>query len=104
MTPEEAIADLRALRAATPGILEEQLTETARQGADLVAARWPRHTGESAEAWDNDGPAVVNDAPHTPHVHDGLAYRLVPEVLEGLEDDTAARIDTEIRRVAGWED
>lgn len=92
MTPEEAIANLEAIRDAVPEAAAAGRRAVGRAAVRELKRVWP--VGEprkghkhSRDEWRYDDPAgkLANDSPHVEHVHDGLAARLVPQVLEDLQ-------------------
>lgn len=102
MTFGEAAEQVRRAARATREAVESARVEVLDSAAAEVARVWPRDTGESAEGWERAGGALVNDVPHTSYVHDGLADRLVPQVLRDHEDEFRTAVERRIDSAAGW--
>lgn len=87
-----------AVQAARAVVLEEAVQE--------IEESWPIETGVSQEGWDHDETAVINNAvdergrPYVSYVHDGLADKLVPLVLEGLVERFAEVLEQELESAA----
>lgn len=86
----KALAD--AARA-VPGALQRELQGIAARAVRDIRNRWPVDSGYSRDQWEADGASLVCDAPYASYVRDGLAFRLVPEVLDASEDDDLAAIE-----------
>ena len=102
MTPAEALADLEAKRSAIPDAMAEGRRALGTAAVSSIRRQWPVGDGSgphSRDAWRNDEArqALVNDLPHTAHVRNRLADRLVPEILKDLhsvyEDTVTAALD-----------
>lgn len=104
MTPEEALANLEAIRDAVPDAMAEGRRALGQAAVRELKRVWP--VGEprkghkhSRDEWryDEQEGQLKNDAPHVEFVHDGLVFRLVPEVLARLQplyrDTVTARLD-----------
>lgn len=86
MTFEEARHQLETTRDAIPSIVDEGRRLALREALDEVRAAWPvGETGESRDAWYEDGRGLVNPLPYVPYVHDGLADELAPAALRDAE-------------------
>lgn len=94
MTITEAIADLRAKRAAMLAAVSTSIDDVGEEAVRQIQARWPVDTSRSKDGWywnrtkgarNQHGGRVMNEVPYTEFVHDGLAFRLVPEILKELE-------------------
>lgn len=106
MTFDQAIAELRAKRAAMLTASAETLDDIGREAVRLIQEVWPVDTSLSRDGWywntkkgkrNKAGGRVMNEVIYTEHVHHGLAFRLVPRVLR----DLAPRFKEELsRRVA----
>lgn len=87
-----------AIQAAKDAVLDEALQQ--------VEESWPIDTGLTQEGWERDDTAILNDVldargrVYVSYVHDGLADRLVPLVLEGLVDLFAETLTTELESAA----
>jgi hypothetical protein len=90
VSPEQAQQELERKRAAVPAAMAHGRRAVAEEALRLIRAEWPvgKHSGEhSIDQWryDESSGRLVNDAPWAQHVHDGLADRLVPEILQRLQ-------------------
>ena len=99
MRADEAARDLDALAATVESVeLRQALEASALRVADIVAQDWPFATGFSRDSWAASGTAVVNTAPYTTHVHDGLVFALVPRIA----GDDQPRVEADLeRRIKG---
>lgn len=66
-------------------IRQEAVDEVGDQAVDMIRDRWPRRSGLSGDSFEYNPSAIENDVEYTSEVHDGLVFRLVPEVLEELQ-------------------
>lgn len=103
MTFDQAIAELRAKRAALLVASAETLDDIGREAVRRIQEVWPVDTGDSRDGWhwntkrskrNRQGGRVMNEVIYTEHVHHGLAFRLVPQVLREL----APRFKEELSR------
>jgi hypothetical protein len=84
--PEEAIAELEAIKQSIESAMRTARAEYGRACVADIKAVWPVGDGpgsRSKDAWAHDDErGIHNDAPHVAFVHDGLASRIVPRILE----------------------
>jgi hypothetical protein len=84
VTFNETIRVLRGVKDRTTPALEAALTTAAVDAVPLVRSEWPHLSGDSGRAFRAGGTVISNAERHTPFVHGGLAFRLVPAVLDRL--------------------
>lgn len=106
MTFDQAIAKLRAQRAAMLTASQETVDDIGREAVRRIQEVWPVDTGDSRDGWywntkkgrrNKAGGRIMNEVPYTEFVHHGLAFRLVPQVLRDLKPRFAQELS---RRVA----
>lgn len=93
MTIDEAIAELRAKRAAMLEVTRATIDEVGEEAVRRIRKRWPIDTKLSHDGWywntaktarNKAGGRIMNEVPYTEFVHHGFAFRLIPEVLAEL--------------------
>ena len=97
MTPQQAAASLLSAARDAEQINRDELRRIAAAAIPVIESSWPVATGRSQDGWTTQptatGAAVVNPVPYASDVHDGLAARLVPEVLADLEDQWTLAVE-----------
>ncbi len=108
MTFDEAIADLRAKRAAMLTAVAETTDDIGREAVRRIQEVWPVDTGDSRDGWhwntkkgrrNRHGGRIMNEVPYTEFVHHGLAFRLVPRVLNDLQPRFKAQLTSRLAAV-----
>jgi len=82
---------------------QETADDIGREAVRRIREVWPVDTGLSRDGWEwstkkgrrnKAGGRIMNEVIYTEHVHNGLAFRLVPRVLR----DLAPRFKEELSR------
>lgn len=93
MTGQEASDMLRRQAAEVQRGVDQILDGTRAEAVVTIRSEWPVLSGESRDGWANRDGAIVNDVPYASDVGDGLADRLIPDVLLRLEPRTIAQLE-----------
>jgi hypothetical protein len=96
----DMLDELEELKSLVPAMHRRAIEDVGLAAVDLIRDRWPRLTGLSGDSWAFDRGLLViyNPVDYVSFVHDGLADRLVPAVLESLEPD----FDQHLERLLDW--
>ena len=102
MSFDEMLQQVQRARNGAARANQTAIDRVGRAAVSELRGRFPRDTGEAAKGFRYRRGLLSNDVPHTPFAHDGLVFRLAPQVLDALEAQWAVDVERELADIAGW--